>query len=107
MKTKSIHQTVTFDATPEVVYELLMNPEQHSAFSGAEATMDSVINGEFSSYDGYCHGHNIELTPGKKIVQETAIIFNNFNELKYWSNIIISDGTCLIITKIKSYCTVS
>jgi activator of HSP90 ATPase len=69
MKTTTIKQTVSFRANPPDVYELIMDSRKHSAFSGANATMSRKVNGKFSVFDGYCHGYNIELTEGKKIIQ--------------------------------------
>src|SRR5437868_3951604 len=69
MKTKDITQKVTFNAKPEDVYELIMDSKKHSAFSGSEVKMSKKPNGKFVVFDGYCHGYNIELEEGKKIVQ--------------------------------------
>jgi activator of HSP90 ATPase len=69
MKTKSIKQSVTFSATPEQIYHLIMDPEKHAAFTGSKVIMSKKVNGKFSVFDGYCHGYNIELRPGKKIIQ--------------------------------------
>jgi len=69
MKTKSIRQTVTFNASPETVYQLIMDPKKHAAVTGSAVIMSSDVNGKFSVFDGYCHGYNIELIEGKKIVQ--------------------------------------
>lgn len=69
MNTKTIKQSTTFNATPERVYDLLMEEQLHAAFTGSEVSMSTEINGVFSVYDGYCKGYNIELKRGKKIVQ--------------------------------------
>jgi activator of HSP90 ATPase len=69
MKTKSIKHTATFNATPEKIYNLIMDEKKHSVFTGSKATIDSKPNGKFSVFDGYCHGYNIELIKGKMIVQ--------------------------------------
>jgi activator of HSP90 ATPase len=69
MKTKSIRQTVTFDASPEIVYSLLMDQKKHSTVTGSKVIMSTKVNGKFRVFDGYCHGFNIELIEGKKIVQ--------------------------------------
>lgn len=66
---KTIQQTVTFHGTPDEVYQLIMDPEKHAAFTGAEVVMSNEINGKFETFNGYCHGYNIELVEGKKIVQ--------------------------------------
>jgi activator of HSP90 ATPase len=69
MKTKTIKQSVTFAAKPEKVYQLIMDPKKHTAFTGSKASVSSKINGRFNVFNGYCHGYNIELVEGKKIVQ--------------------------------------
>lgn len=69
MKTKSIKQTVTFDASTKEIYHLLMDQKKHAAFTHSEVVMSTKKNGKFSIFDGYCEGYNIELKEGKKIVQ--------------------------------------
>ena len=69
MTTRSIKQTVTFNASPGEVYQLIMDAKKHAAFTGSAVTMNNKVNGKFSVFDGYCHGYNIELSAGKKIVQ--------------------------------------
>jgi activator of HSP90 ATPase len=69
MKSSTIHQIIEFNASPENVYEMIMDESLHSDLSGGHVTMSKEINGEFSVFEGYCTGHNIELVPGEKIVQ--------------------------------------
>ena len=69
MKTKSISQTATFNASPEKIYHMLMDAKEHTAFTGSKASIDRYINGKFTVFDGYCNGYNIELIDGRKIVQ--------------------------------------
>ena len=69
MKMKSIKQTVTFTATPENIYHLIMDQKKHAAFTNSKVIISTKVNGKFNVFDGYCHGYNIELTEGKKIVQ--------------------------------------
>lgn len=69
MKTKTIKQTASFKASPEDVYEVLMDSGKHSSLTGTAVIMSKEINGKFEAFDGYCHGYNIELDKGKKIVQ--------------------------------------
>lgn len=66
---KDISQTVTFDATPAVVYRALVDAKQHAAFTGERATNDGKVGGAFSAYDGYIVGFNVELSKGNRIVQ--------------------------------------
>jgi len=69
METKSFKQVATFDAAPEVIYNLLMNQKTHAAFTGSKVVMSNEVNGKFDVFDGYCHGYNIELVKGEKIIQ--------------------------------------
>jgi activator of HSP90 ATPase len=70
MKTGSIEQTVVFDAEPQAVYEMLMDAHKHAAFTGSEVEMSNEIGGKFVAFGGYVHGSNLELQPGKRIVQK-------------------------------------
>jgi activator of HSP90 ATPase len=69
MRTKSIKQTVTFNTTPETLYNLILDEKKIADFTGSKVTMSRKLNGKFNVFDGYCHGYNIELVEGKKIVQ--------------------------------------
>jgi len=65
-----IKQTVLFKASPHEVYELLMDSDKHSSFTGGKASISREMGAEFSAYDGYISGRNIQLVPDKKIIQE-------------------------------------
>ena len=69
-KTRTIRQKVIINATPEEVYDALMDPKKHAAFTGDEASGSSEVGGEFIAWGGYITAKNIELERGKKIVQE-------------------------------------
>ena len=69
----SIHQELVFNATPERIYQALMNSEQHSAFTGGPAEVSQEVGGEFSCHGGQVVGRNIELVPNKRIVQAWRI----------------------------------
>ena len=69
MKTKTLHQTIHFNAPPKKVYELIMDAKNHSAFTGSDVRMSKAIGGKFEAFDGYIHGHNIELQEGMFIQQ--------------------------------------
>lgn len=66
---KTIRQTVTFAAAPLAVYEALMDSRTHSQFTGSPARISPRVGGRFTAYDGYAEGRNLELIPGRKIVQ--------------------------------------
>jgi len=68
--TKPIHQEVTIKASAKKVYDALTDAKQFSAFSGgAPAQIDTKAGGSFSCFAGHIIGRNIELVPGKRVVQ--------------------------------------
>lgn len=69
MKIKNLKQTISFNASPETIYSILMDSKRHGKLTGGKATISKKVNGKFSVYDGYAHGKNVELIEGKKIVQ--------------------------------------
>ena len=66
----TIKQKVVIRAEPIEVYDAYMNSEEHTKFTGSAAEIDAKVGGEFTAWDGYIMGRNIELEKGKKIVQE-------------------------------------
>lgn len=66
---KAIRQAVTIKATPQAVYEALMDSRKHARFTGGGASISRTVGGKFSVFDGYASGVNLELVSGKKIVQ--------------------------------------
>ena len=69
MKTRTIRQTITFDATPHDVYEMLMDEKKHARFTSGSAKINREAGGTFSTNDGYSTGTNKELVEDTKIVQ--------------------------------------
>ncbi len=67
---KTIRQTVNFKASPQAVYEMLMDSKKHSKFTESKAVISRKISGKISAYDGYIDGKNIKLIPNKKIIQQ-------------------------------------
>ena len=59
----------TLPAPPEAVYEAWLNSAAHGAMTGAKAKASKKVGAAFSAWDGYIVGKNIELVPGKRIVQ--------------------------------------
>jgi activator of HSP90 ATPase len=66
---KDIAQTVTFSAAPRRVYDTLMDAKKHAAIIDGDVTMPKRIGARFSAYGGEIQGENVELVPGKRIVQ--------------------------------------
>lgn len=68
-KTTTIEQVELIPAPPRAVYDAFLDPAQHSAFTGAEATGEGVVGGRFTAHGGYISGEILELEEGKRIVQ--------------------------------------
>jgi activator of HSP90 ATPase len=69
METKTIQQTVRFSASPEEVYELLMDSRKHQSLSGEKAVISRKVGGKFTAWNGHITGFNLALKPPEKIVQ--------------------------------------
>ena len=67
--TQLIRQSVTFNAKPGVIFEALMDSKKHRAFTGAPANISRDAGGRFTCYGGQITGFNVEIKPGKSIVQ--------------------------------------
>ncbi len=69
VRTRTLRQTVTFDAEPREVYEAYMDPAKHAAFTGDEARFARRKGARFSAGGGYIDGRLLELVPGERVVQ--------------------------------------
>ncbi len=56
-------------ATPRVIYESWLDSRAHSAMTGGKATQSAKIDAPVSAWDDYITGRNLDLVPGKRIVQ--------------------------------------
>jgi activator of HSP90 ATPase len=68
-RTRTLRQTVMFDAGPGEVYEAYMDPAKHTAFTGDEARFARRKGARFSAGGGYIDGKLLELVPGERVVQ--------------------------------------
>ncbi len=66
---KTIKQKVKFKAPPAIVYDLLADSRKHAAVTGRKATISRKIGGNFSVNGDLVSGVNVDLVPGKRIVQ--------------------------------------
>jgi activator of HSP90 ATPase len=64
-----IHQEATFPASPERVYELLADAEKFAAATGRPAKIGEGQGATFSIFGDYIQGRQIEMIPGKRVVQ--------------------------------------
>lgn len=65
----SLHQEIEFKATPQRIYEVLVDSKQFAAFTGMPAEIDSKAGGAFSMFGGLIVGRNLELVSNQRIVQ--------------------------------------
>ena len=69
MKTKTLQQTISFKASPQEVYDMLMDSKKHKSLSGEPARISKKVGGKFTAWGTHLSGINLVLKPGKKIVQ--------------------------------------
>lgn len=65
----SIRQEVDIKASPNRVYDALLNAKSFSEFTGAPAEIDPRSGGAFSCFGGIITGRNVELLTNRRIVQ--------------------------------------
>jgi uncharacterized protein YndB with AHSA1/START domain len=66
---KTIKQRVKFKAAPATIYDLLADSEKHTAVTGRKATISGKVGGTFSTGGNDVTGINVDLVPGRRIVQ--------------------------------------
>ena len=66
---KTIKQRVKFRAPPATVYDLLADSKKHAAVTGKKASISRKVGGTFSARGNDVSGVNVDLVPGRRIVQ--------------------------------------
>ena len=66
----TIEKSYEMNATPEEVFDALVNPDMIEDWSGDEAKMTPNVGGKFSLWGGQMFGTNLEVVKNKKLVQE-------------------------------------
>lgn len=61
--------SVLIPATPKEVYAAWLDSVKHTNMTGGKAEVTDVIGTTFQAWDGYIEGINLELEPGKRILQ--------------------------------------
>jgi activator of HSP90 ATPase len=65
----SIHQEINLPASPQHVFDVLLDAKQFAAFTGLPAEIDSKPGGTFKTFGGLIEGRNVDLILGQRIVQ--------------------------------------
>jgi activator of HSP90 ATPase len=73
-KSITIHQEVDLNATPQRVYETLLDTKQFTDFSGRTAEINREVGGAFVLFKGHIIGRNLELIPNQRIVQAWRVV---------------------------------
>lgn len=68
-KRTSLHLEFDYKASPQRIYETLLDSKQFTSFSGMPAEVDPKEGGAFSMFGGMIVGRNVELIPNQRIVQ--------------------------------------
>jgi activator of HSP90 ATPase len=69
-KAKAIHQEVDINGSPQAVYDLLMSSERFTEMTGGRAAnISGQEGGRVSLFGGDISARNVELVPGRRIVQ--------------------------------------
>src|SRR4026207_182591 len=66
---KTIKHTVRFRVPPEPIYDLLADSCRRPESTGRTAVMSDKVGGEFSTDAGQVTGINVDLVPGRRLVQ--------------------------------------
>jgi uncharacterized protein YndB with AHSA1/START domain len=61
--------TTYVPASPLQVYTAWLDGEQHSEMTGGRAHCEPVVGAAFDAWEGYIRGTNLELEPGRRILQ--------------------------------------
>ena len=64
-----LHQEIDVKASAQRIYAVLLDSKQFAAFSGMPAEIDSKAGGALSLFGGLVVARNVELIPGRRIVQ--------------------------------------
>lgn len=70
-KTKTIRQSEFLPGVkPQEVYDALLVGKKHSKLIGSKCTGKAAVGSKFTAWDGYISGKNLELEPGRRILQQ-------------------------------------
>ena len=66
---KTIKHKVRFKVPPETIYDLLADSRRRTEITGRKAVMSDKVGGKFSTDAGQVAGVNVDLVPGRRLVQ--------------------------------------
>jgi len=66
---ESLELKHNFKVKPSDIYDAWLDSTQHSKMTGGLAKCNNEVGGNFTAWDGYIEGKNIDLKPNKEITQ--------------------------------------
>ncbi len=69
MKKEALRASCVVPSTPHAVYSAWLDSAQHSGFTGGKAAINADVGANFTAWDGYITGKNIQLDLGRRIIQ--------------------------------------
>jgi activator of HSP90 ATPase len=66
---ESLKLTADFPVSAQRLYTAWLDSKEHAAFTSSPAKIDKNVGGSFTAWDGYISGTNLELEPGRRIIQ--------------------------------------
>jgi len=69
MNTDKFELTHEFPVSSGRVYRAWLSSDEHSAFTGGEASIENIEGSTYTAWDEYIDGEILELEPGKRILQ--------------------------------------
>lgn len=91
-------------AAPNQVYMAWLDSDSHTNMTGGAATASADLGGEFEAWDGYIHGRNLALEPGRRIVQSWRTTQFDASEEDSQIEVVLQDvdgGTMVILRHTK------
>jgi len=58
-----------FNVSPSLIYHAWLDSNAHTEMTGGEAECSTIVDEDFSAWDGYIWGKNVQLVNNQEIVQ--------------------------------------
>jgi uncharacterized protein YndB with AHSA1/START domain len=69
MGLESIQVSAVIPASPDKIFNAWLSSQEHTAFTGGQATIEPRVGGRHTAWDGYIEGVNLALEVGRRILQ--------------------------------------
>ena len=92
---------IELPASAHAIYKAWLNGPEHSEMIGGGATGKPVVNAEFTAWDGYIWGKNMELDTDKRILQTWRTTEFSESDEDSMLEVLLKDmgDTCLLTLK--------